>query len=111
MVAPGAVRRGEIFLVDLDPRRGREIRKTRPCVIVSPDELNDHLRTFIVAPLTTGGHPYPFRVPCRFGGKSGHVVVDQVRTVDPERLLRRLGRLAPTTLGRALSVLQEMFAS
>jgi len=79
-------------------------------VIVSPDDLNDHLRTFIVAPLTTGGHPYPFRVPCRFGGKAGYVVVDQVRTVDHERLLRRLGRLAPGTLGRTLSVLQEMFA-
>lgn len=110
MVTPGVVRRGEIFLVDLDPTRGSEIRKTRPCVIVSPDDLNDHLRTFIVAPLTTGGHPYPFRVPCRFGGKAGYVVVDQVRTVDHERLLRRLGRLAPGTLGRALSVLQEMFA-
>jgi mRNA interferase MazF len=110
VVTPGVVRRGEIFLVDLDPTRGSEIRKTRPCVIVSPDDLNDHLRTFIVAPLTTGGHPYPFRVPCRFGGKAGYVVVDQVRTVDHERLLRRLGRLAPRTLGRALSVLQEMFA-
>ena len=71
---------------------------------------NDHLRTLIVALFTTGGHPYPFRVPCRFGGKAGYVVVDQVRTVDHERLLRRLGRLAPGTLGRALSVLQEMFA-
>lgn len=110
MVAPGAVRRGEIFLVDLNPSRGSEIRKTRPCVIVSPDELNDNLRTFIVAPLTTGGHPYPFRVPCRFGGKAGYVVVDQIRTVDHEQLLRRLGRLAPAPLGKALSVLQEMFA-
>lgn len=110
MVAPGAARRGEIFLVDLNPTRGSEIRKTRPCVIVSPDELNDHLRTFIIAPLTTGGHPYPFRLPCRFGGKAGYIVVDQIRTVDHERLLRRLGRLAPATLGRALSVLQEMFA-
>lgn len=110
MVASGAARRGEIFLVDLNPTRGSEIRKTRPCVIVSPDELNDHLRTFLIAPLTTGGHPYPFRLPCRFGGKAGYIVVDQIRTVDHERLLRRLGRLAPATLGRALSVLQEMFA-
>jgi mRNA interferase MazF len=79
-------------------------------VVVSPDELNEHLRTFIVAPLTTGGHSYPFRVACRFGGKNGHVVVDQVRTVDQERLLRKLGRLPPVTLDRTLSVLQEMFA-
>lgn len=110
MVTPGAVRRGEIFLVALNPTRGSKIHKTRPCVIVSPDELNDHLHAFIVAPLATGGHPYPFRVPCRFSGKAGYLVVDQIRTVDHERLLRRLGRLAPATLGRALSVLQEMFA-
>jgi len=108
--ASGAVRRGEVFLVDLDPTRGGEIRKTRPCVVVSPNELNRHLLTVIVAPLTTGGHPYPFRGACRFGGRAGSVVLDQIRTVDHERLLRRLGRLAPTTLGRALSVLQEMFA-
>lgn len=110
MVAPVGGRRGEVFLVDLNPTRGSELRKTRPCVVVSPDELNVHLRTFIVAPLTTGGHAYPFRVPCRFGGKPGYIVVDQIRTVDHERLLRRLGRLAPATLGRTLSVLQEMFA-
>ena len=110
MVTPGPAKRGEVFLVDLEPTRGGEIRKRRPCVVVSPDELNEHLRTFIVAPLTTGGHPYPFRVACRFGGKNGYVVVDQVRTVDQERLLRKLGRLAPVTLDRTLSVLQEMFA-
>ena len=106
----GEVKRGEVFLVDLNPTRGGEIRKVRPCLVVSPDELNAHLRTFIVALLTTGGHPYPFRVPCRFGGKARSVVLDQVRTVDHERLVRRLGRLAPATLGRALAVLQEMFA-
>ena len=106
----GGPSRGDVFLVDLNPTRGGEIRKTRPCVVVSPDELNAHLRTFIVAPLTTGGHAYPFRVPCRFRGKSGHVVLDQVRTVDRERLVRHMGRLAPATLGRALGVLQEMFA-
>ena len=110
MVAPVGGRRGEVFLVDLDPTRGSEIRKTRPCVVVSPDELNVHLRTLIVAPLTTRGQPYPFRVPCRFHGKAGYIVVDQIRTVDPERLLRRLGRLAPVTLGKTLSVLQQMFA-
>ena len=105
-----AVRRGDVYLVNLNPTRGSEIRKTRPCVIVSPDELNAHLRTFIVAPLTTESHPYPFRVPCRFAGKGGHVVLDQVRTIDRERMVRRLGRVAPATLGRALAVLQEMFA-
>lgn len=110
MVAQDAVRRGEVFLVGLDPARGAEIRKARPCVVVSPDDLNEHLRTFIVAPMTTGGHRYPFRIACRFGGKLGHVVLDQVRTVDRERLLRRLGRLSPATLNQALSVLQEMFA-
>lgn len=110
MVTAEAVRRGDVFLVGLDPTRGSEIRKTRPCVIVSPDELNSHLRTFIVAPMTTGGHVYPFRVPCRFGGRAGYLVLDQLRTVDHERLVRRLGRLSPTTLGRALAALQEMFA-
>lgn len=110
MVAPSEVRRGEVFLVDLDPTRGGEIRKARPCVVVSPNELNQHLRTFIIAPLTTGGHQYPFRIACRFGGKVGHVVLDQIRTVDRERLIRRLGGLSSATLHRALSVLQEMFA-
>jgi mRNA interferase MazF len=78
--------------------------------VVSPDELNDHLRTFIVAPLTTGGYDYPFRVPCRFGEKNGHVVLDQIRTVDHERLIRRVGALAPAVVGRSLTVLREMFA-
>ncbi len=108
-VATG-IRRGDVFLVDLAPTRGGEIRKSRPCVVVSPDELNAHLRTFLVAPLTTGGHPYPFRVPCRFRGKAGSVVLDQIRAVDGGRLARRLGRLSAATLIRALLVLQEMFA-
>ena len=105
-----AIRRGDVFLVSLDPARRDEIQKTRPCVVVSPDELNTYLRTFIVAPLTTGSHPYPFRVPCRFQGRAGHVVLDQLRTVDQERLVRRLGKLSPSILGRALAILQEMFA-
>jgi mRNA interferase MazF len=104
------VNRGDVFLVDLNPTRGGEIRKTRPCLVVSPDELNAHLRTYIVAPLTTGGHPYPFRVSCRFQSKNGHVVLDQIRTIDRERLVRRLGRLAPGSLTSVLGVLQEMFA-
>ena len=104
-----AVRRGDVFLISLDPAQGGEIRKTDPCVVVSPDELNAHLRTFIVAPLTTGGHPYPFRGPCRFQGRAGYIVIDQIRTVDRERLVRRLGKLSPPTLERVLSILQEMF--
>jgi mRNA interferase MazF len=103
------VRRGELFLVSLNPARRGEIQKTRPCVVVSPDELNAYLQTFIVAPLTTGGHPYPFRVPCRFQGRAGYVVIDQIRTVDRERLVRRLGKLSSSTLAGVLTILQEMF--
>jgi len=110
MVSPDLVRRGDVFLVSPHASRGGEIRKMRPCVVVSPDELNAHLRTFVVAPMTTGDHPYPFRVPCRFQGRSGCVVLDQIRTVDRERLVRRLGRLSPAALSRALAVLREMFA-
>ena len=109
MTAPG-VARGDVFLVDLRPARGGEIRKSRPCVIVSPDELNGSLSTFIVAPMTTGAHGYRFRVACRFAGKSGHVITDQLRTVDRERLVRRLGKLAPATVSAVLSTLREMFA-
>jgi mRNA interferase MazF len=103
-------RRGEVFLIALDPTRGSEIRKTRPCVIVSPDELNQHLRTFLVAPLTTGGHPYPFRIPCRFQKRDGYIVLDQIRTVDSGRLVQKLGRLTSATLEDVLETLQEMFA-
>jgi len=109
-VVVAEVKRGDVYLVDLSPTRGREIRKTRPCIVVSPDELNAHLQTYIVAPLTTGGHRYPFRVPCRFGGKAGHVILDQIRTVDRERLVRRRGKLTATTLQKVLGVLQQMFA-
>lgn len=105
-----APRRGEVYLVALDPTPRREIQKSRPCLVVSPDELNLHLDTFTVAPMTTGGRTYPFRVPCRFGGKEGHVVLDQLRTVDRRRLVKRLGRLGPSTVSKALAVLREMFA-
>lgn len=105
------IRRGDVYLVNLNPTRGRELRKTRPCVVVSPDELNAHMGTFIVAPLTTGSHPYPFRIPCRFAGKDGHLVLDQLRTVDRERLVKRLGALTAPTLVKALRILQEMFAA
>ena len=96
--------------IALDPARGAEVPKTRPCVVVSPDELNGALGTFIVAPLTTGTHPYPFRILCRFAGRSGHLVLDQVRTVDRGRLVRRLGKLSADALQSTLRVLQEMFA-
>jgi mRNA interferase MazF len=110
MVASRPPKRGEVFLVALDPTRGSEIRKTRPCLVVSPDEINAHLRTVIVAPLTSGGGKYPFRVPCRFAGRHGEVVVDQLRTVDRERLVRHLGRLSPPRFSQVLAAIQEMFA-
>ena len=97
-------------MVGLDPTLGREIKKTRPCVIVSPDELNQHLRTVIVAPLTTGGQAYPWRVACRFQSRSGFVALDQLRTVDSARLVKRLGRLSAATTTEVLDTLQEMFA-
>jgi mRNA interferase MazF len=102
--------RGAVHLAALDPTQGSEIRKTRPCLIVSPDELNQHLRTVVVAPMTTGGQAYPWRIPCRFQRRSGYVAADQVRTVDTERLVKRLGRLDSETLIAVLRVLQEMFA-
>jgi len=101
--------RGDVYLIELDPTRGSEIRKTRPCLIISPDELNQHLRTVIVAPMTTGGQAYPWRVRCRFRDRSGFVAMDQLRTVDSERLIRRLGGISPGTLTAVLAVLQEMF--
>jgi mRNA interferase MazF len=103
-------KRGEVYLVCLDPTLGAEIQKTRPCVVVSPDELNAHLKTALIAPLTSTRRGFPFRVECQFDGKRGEIVLDQVRAVDHERLLKSLGRLSRTTLDRVLSRLQEMFA-
>lgn len=105
------IARGEVHLVRLDPTLGSEIQKTRPCVVVSPDELNAHLRTVIVAPLTTSGRAYPWRIRCRFQNRSGYVVLDQLRTVDCDRLARRLGVLTPTTLAEVWAGLKEMFAA
>ena len=102
--------RGDVHLVRLDPTLGSEIQKTRPCVIVSPDELNAHLRTVIVAPMTTAGRAYPWRIRCRFRRRSGYVVLDQLRTVDRERLVKRLGALPGETIAEVLGGLQEMFA-
>ena len=109
-VARAFITRGGVCLVRLDPTLGSEIRKTRPCLVVSPDELNQHLRTVMVAPMTTGGHAYPWRIPCRFQNRSGFVALDQLRTVDSERLVKRLGRLRSGTVTEVLDTLQEMFA-
>jgi mRNA interferase MazF len=105
-----AIGRFDVYLVSLDPTVGSEIKKTRPCLVVSPDEMNRHIRTVIVAPMTTRGRPYPTRVPCRFRGKTGQVVLDQIRTVDAGRMVRKLGRLDADTGSRVLAVLGEMFA-
>jgi mRNA interferase MazF len=99
-----------VYLVSLDPSVGREIRKARPCLVVSPDELNEHLTTLLVAPMTTGGHRYPFRIPCRFQRRDGFLVLDQLRTIDRSRAVRRLGKLSALTVRKALNVLREMFA-
>lgn len=104
-----AARRFEVWLVTLDPTRGSEIQKTRPCAVVSPDEMNTHLRTVIIAPLTTGGKAYPTRVPCVLAGQEGHIALDQIRTVDRVRLVRKVGALDASTAARAASVLVEMF--
>jgi mRNA interferase MazF len=98
------------MLVQLDPTRGREIRKTRPCVVVSPNEMNGALRTVVIAPMTTKGQDYPWRVPITFQGKSGRIAVDQMRTVDGERLLRQLGTLNAETAQSLLGILAEIFA-
>jgi len=103
-------RRFDVFLVSLDPTVGSEIRKTRPCLIVSPDDVNRHIATVIVAPMTTKGRPYPTRVPCRFQDKDGQIVLDQLRTVDRARLVKRLGRISPTTQVDVLAALAELFA-
>ena len=104
------INRFEVHMISLDPAVGSEMRKTRPCLVVSPDEMNHNIRTAIVAPMTSKGHLYPSRVPCRFRGKTGMVVLDQIRTVDHSRLVRKLGRLDRRTSGTVLSVLAEMFA-
>jgi mRNA interferase MazF len=104
------INRFEVYLVNLDPTIGREIKKTRPCLIVSPDEMNHNINTAIVAPMTTRGRSYPTRVPCRFKGKTGQVVLDQIRTVDNRRLVKRIGRIDKRTAARVIEVLGEIFA-
>jgi mRNA interferase MazF len=103
------VKRFDVFLVNLDPTIGSEIRKTRPCLVVSPDEMNRHIDTVIVAPMTTKGKPYPTRVACRFAGKGGQIVLDQIRTVDKVRLVKRLGSVSASAQDQVLHVLAELF--
>jgi mRNA interferase MazF len=104
------IRRFEVYLVNLDPTVGSEIQKVRPCLIVSPDVMNDAIRTVIIAPMTTKGRAYPTRVPCRFQRKDGQVVLDQIRSVDRIRLVKKLGRLDRETSTAVLDVLGAMFA-
>jgi mRNA interferase MazF len=105
-----AINRFEVYLVNLDPTIGSEIQKTRPCLVVSPDEINHNLHTVIIAPMTTKGRDYPSRSPCRFKGKKGQIVLDQIRTVDQLRLIKKLGQVDKNTRSEVLDILQRMFS-
>ncbi|MGA7276615.1 MAG: type II toxin-antitoxin system PemK/MazF family toxin [Desulfocapsaceae bacterium] len=102
--------RFEVYLINLDPTIGHEIKKTRPCLVISPDEMNEYISTVIVAPMTTKGRQYPTRVPCSFQGKKGQIVLDQIRTVDKKRLVKSLGSISKKAQVKTLEVLQEMFS-
>jgi len=104
------VNRFEVYLINLDPTQGHEIKKTRPCMIISPNEMNHYISTVIVAPMTSKGRKYPTRVSCVFKGTKGQVVLDQIRTVDKTRLVKKLGVLSKSVQQKTLAVLQEMFA-
>jgi mRNA interferase MazF len=104
------VNRFDVFLINLDPTIGSEIQKTRPCLIISPDEMNRHIRTVIVAPMTTSGKDYPTRVPCKFQRKKGQIVLDQIRTIDKSRLIKKIGTIDPQVQAEVISTLQSMFA-
>jgi mRNA interferase MazF len=104
------VQRFDVFLINLDPTIGSEIKKTRPCLIISPEEINRHIRTVIVAPMTTAGKDYPTRVPCKFQNKKGQIVLDQIRTIDKSRLIKKLGIVDPQTQVEVISILQRLFA-
>ena len=104
------VNRFDVYLINLDPTAGSEIQKTRPCLIISPDEINRHIRTVIVAPMTTAGKDYPTRIPCKFKRKKGQIVLDQIRTIDKTRLVKKLGSINPETQLEVISVLQRLFA-
>lgn len=103
------MKRGDIWLVNLDPTIGSEIKKARPCVIASPIDLNEHLRTVIVAPMTSKGFSAPFRIPMTHGGKKGLILLDKVQTVDKVRLTKKMGTVSPKTLSAMLNILQELF--
>lgn len=105
------IKRFDVFLVNLDPTVGSEIRKSRPCAVVSPNEMNRHIHTVIIAPMTTRDRSYPTRVSTSFAGKDGQVVLDQIRTVDKARLVKRLGSLDSQTAEKVLEILREMFAA
>jgi mRNA interferase MazF len=109
VTSPVTIVRGEIWLAALDPTVGSKIQKTRPCVIVSPPEMHDYLRTVPVAPMTTGSHPAPYRISLRFRQKIGLILLDQLRTLDKQRMVRRLGMVDATTLSLTLAALREMF--
>ena len=109
MVSRPAVATGEVWLVNLDPTVGSEIQKTRPCVVVSPPEMHDYLRTVIVAPMSTGSQAAAFRIGLTFQGQSGLVLLDEVRTLDKVRLVKRLGAIHPATLQKLLTTLQSVF--
>jgi mRNA interferase MazF len=104
------VNRFEVFLINLDPAVGSEAQKTRPCLVISPDEMNRHIRTVIVAPMTTAGKDYPTRVPCEFQRKKGQIVLDQIRTIDKSRLIKKIGTVDPQVQAEVISTLQSMFA-
>jgi len=104
------VKRFDVFLVNLDPTIGHEIKKTKPCLVISPDEMNKYISTVIVAPMTTKGRRYPSRIACKFHGRNGYVVLDQIRTVDKDRLVKKLGAINKKTQAEVLRVLQEMFS-
>jgi mRNA interferase MazF len=104
------INRFDVFLVNLDPTVGSEIKKTRPCLVISPDEMNRHIRTVIIAPMTTAGKDYPTRVSCTFKKKTGQIVLDQIRTLDRTRLIKKLGMIEPGTQSEVISVLQRLFA-
>ena len=102
--------RFDVYLINLDPTIGHEIQKTRPCLVISPDEMNHHISTVIVAPMTTMGRKYPSRITCSFQGKKGQIILDQIRTVDKRRLVKKLGTISRNAQEKTLQVLQEMFA-
>lgn len=104
------VKRFDVYLINLDPTLGVEIKQTRPCLVISPDEMNRHINTVIIAPMTTKGRAYPSRVDCKFQGKQGQVVLDQIRTVDKVRLVKKLGRVDAKTQSEVLAILNEMFS-